>query len=135
MTVRKLLSKKNMIKYFDDAPFINEISELTNEKKNRAIKLGFNYLNLVRKGEESEVQIAKPYGKGKNYFSSKEEFLNIHNLSNNKTNVVIMGNVWPDYPNGYSNGLFTDYVDWYLHTLSSIKLIDNCNWILKSHSR
>ena len=44
-----------------------------------------------------------------------------------------MGNVWPDYPNGYSNGLFTDYVDWYLHTLNSIKLIDNCNWILKSH--
>jgi len=133
MTVRKLLSNDNMLKYFDDAPYLDEINNLNNDKKHRAKKLGINYLSLLRQGKESEVQIAKPYGSGKKFFSSKEDFLLTHNLSKNKINVVIMGNVWPDYPNGYSNGLFIDYVDWYLFTLKNINNIKNYNWILKSH--
>lgn len=133
LTIRKLLSTLNMTEYFDDAPTIQEINNLSEEKKQKAILSGKKYLSLIREGKESEVQIAKPYGSGKKFFKTKLDFLNNHKLSKNKINVVIMGNVWPDYPNGYSNGLFFDYVDWYLFTLRHVVKINNCNWILKSH--
>ena len=133
ISIRKLTSEINMIKYFDDAPNLTDLNRLSDLQKQKASEFGQTYLSLIRKGKESQVQIAKPYGNGKKFYRDKEKFMKTHNLSENKLNVVIMGNVWPDYPNGYSAGMFTDYVDWYLFTLQNIVKIKDYNWLLKSH--
>ena len=42
LTIRKLLSTLNMTEYFDDAPTIQEINNLSEEKKQKAILSGKN---------------------------------------------------------------------------------------------
>ena len=122
-----------MLKQFDDAPRIDEINSLTEKDRKKFNDHGVSYLNKLRSGKESEISIAKVYGKGKPYFKNKETFYNEIKADDEKPIAIVMANCWPDFPNGYGPCNFTDYVDWFLFTFETIKKIDSCNWVLKPH--
>lgn len=133
INIRVMTKPEHMLKVFDDSPLRNDINGLPKKRRKELYEYGVSYLTKLRLGKESEVARAKVYGTGKLNYKTKELFCEELQADSEKPIAIVMGNCWPDFPNGYGPSNFTDYVDWLLFTLENIKTIHSCNWILKPH--
>lgn len=133
MTIRRYDTPEQFFFPHDDSPIPSDISDMEEKTKQVLIRKGKTYMDLVREGDESEFARVRVYGNGKKYFTDKEHFYNHLEVDSRKPLVVIMGNCWPDFPNGYGPTWFSDYVDWFKVTLRAIKELKECIWLLKPH--
>ncbi len=132
ITIRKLSHKQDAFIPPVDIPEINDINCLEKVKRNEFINIGKSYLEKVRRGKAGQGVTVGIYDnlENKDYRAQINKILGI---DNNKKNIVIMTNCWPDYPNMYGPTYFTDYVHWFEITLNCIRKIDRFNWIIKPH--
>ena len=120
ITIRRMDEERHMIEPYDDSPDPDELEALNAGERQALIEQGESYMELVRGGNESEFARVKVYGDGKSRFASREEFCETLGADPAKPIVAIMGNCWPDFPNGFGPTWFSDYVDWFRVTLNAV---------------
>ena len=133
ITIRRMDEERHMIEPYDDSPDPDELEALNAGERQTLIEQGESYMKLVRGGNESEFARVKVYGDGKTRFASREGFCETLGADPAKPIVAIMGNCWPDFPNGLGPTWFSDYVDWFRVTLNEVANLPHCNWVLKPH--
>ena len=133
ITIRRLDKVRHMVLPYDDSPDPDEVGALNSGERQALVDQGKAYMGMVRGGSESEFARVKVYGDGKSRFASPEEFCGAMGADPAKPIVAIMGNCWPDFPNGFGPTWFSDYVDWFQVTLNAVANISHCNWVLKPH--
>ncbi len=133
ISIRRLDEACHMLEPYDDSPDPDEVEALNAGERQALIEQGKSYMGMVRGGNESEFARVKVYGDGEAYFSGREEFCAAIGADPAKPIVAIMGNCWPDFPNGLGPTWFSDYVDWFQVTLNTVADLSHCNWVLKPH--
>ncbi len=133
ITIRRLDEPGQMSSSCNDQPAVSDRDRLDPDQRRVLVALGKEYLGLVRRGIQGQFKLVRVYGDGRRQFSDRAEFAESIGADPNKPNVVIMTNCWPDFPNAHGPSYFTDYVDWFRMTLSTIGGNRKYNWIVKPH--
>lgn len=131
--IYKMTSVDHMLKPYDDAPTVEELNSLSADERNQLVTSGKQYVKELLAGKEGQESLFNTYADENLKYRTRNQFLQKLGAESDKPIVVIMCTSWPDFPNGYGPTYFTDYVDWVLMTMSIIKNINTCNWILKPH--
>lgn len=133
ITIRRLKTPHHMVQGAFERPEFADVAKLDPEVKTQLARIGKDYLDLIRAGTSSEGSIVGVYdGKSANA-DARSQFLAQLGLDEAKPTVVIMTNCWPDFPNVYFPGWYTDYVDWFRKTLDIIVSCPDSNWIIRPH--
>ena len=133
VTIRVIKEEKHIVEPYDDAPHRSDFRELSQDTRLTLESKGKDYMDLVRKGNESEFARVGVYGDGLPFFSNRKAFCNSIGADPSKPLIIIMGNCWPDFPNSYGPTWYSDYVDWFQTTVRATTKLKKCNWIIKPH--
>lgn len=134
ITCRLLKNVNELIEGAFERPALDKLFNVTSPTERRElVAIGCNYLSAVRKSARGEGSTVSVYNDDSQCVSDKGNMLRALGLEPGKPTAVIMTNCWPDFPNTYFPGWYTDYVDWFLKTYQLITKLNNCNWIIKPH--
>ena len=132
ITIRRE-TKESFLRYDQGLPSIKIIDKLKKSEINNLINIGKTYMKGLETGKEGQFSVVKVYGKGKEKYSNKNEFIKACSGNIKYKSVLILCSCFPDFPNSYGLSWYTDYLDWLTVTLDKISKIKNINWIIKPH--
>lgn len=133
ITVRRLMTPGEMVQGAFERPLLEHVRNLPDRKKEHLVAIGRDYLKAMRKGSRGEGVTVAVYDGTDDQSVDRIALLKSMGADPAKPTIVIMTNCWPDFPNVYFPGWFTDYVDWFRKTFEIIGDCPDCNWVIRPH--
>lgn len=133
ITVRRLMTSGEMVQGAFERPLLEHVRNLPDGKKERLVTIGRDYLKAMRKGSRGEGATVAVYDGTDDQSADRIALLKSMGADPAKPTIVIMTNCWPDFPNVYFPGWYTDYVDWFRKTFAIISDCPDYNWLIRAH--
>ena len=132
ITLCKLESEQDFMMPYDN-PQPQDRDRLSCQMRSRLIRIGQDYLDLLRQGKTGEYAAFNIYKGQRESYRRREQICAAISADPNKPNIVIFGNCWPDFPNSQGPCYFTDYQQWFELTQKAICSLKQYNWVLRPH--